>query len=484
MDSHRIALILMAIQGCLGAFDTVYHHELTEALPRRGTARLELRIHAIRAAIYSLLFIGLSSWDWDGAWSVVLVAAFTIEIGLTLWDFVIEDRTRLLPATERVTHTVLAINGGAFIALLVMNCAVWITRPTGLHWSPQGYIGLFLALCGIGVGLSSLRDLLASFSLHRKHLQGKTPIAFDFGPKGQQFLVTGATGFIGTKLVQSLLSQGHRVDIVTRSPRHAAWHFDGRVRCYAGIEDVPPEASFDVVINLAGARILGVRWTTRRRNVLVQSRIDTTRRLVAWLEHCVTKPRVLISASAIGYYGIQTLGDETSLDEEMPAQPIFMSDLCRTWEEAACQVTRAGIPAVVIRLGLVLGQGGALPMMLLPVRLGGIGRVGSGQQWISWIHIDDVIGAIAHVSRRHGAARTVYNLTAPQAVRQLDFNRTAAEVLHRPTLISIPGWLMRLLLGHQADLLLEGQRVSPGRLTREGFSFYYPDLLQALVNLA
>ena len=124
MNTHLLALQLVAAQGCLGAFDTIYHHELTEALPGRPTARRELSIHAVRALIYSALFIGLSAWEFHGWWALALLLVFSIEIGLTLWDFVVEDRTRLLPATERVTHTVLAMNGGAFIALLAWSASM------------------------------------------------------------------------------------------------------------------------------------------------------------------------------------------------------------------------------------------------------------------------------------------------------------------------------------------------------------------------
>lgn len=139
MNTHLLALQLMAFQGCLGAFDTLYHHELTEALPGRPSARLELSIHAVRSIIYSALFIGLAGWVFHGVWAFALLLVFAIEIVLTLWDFVVEDRTRLLPATERVTHTVLAMNGGAFITLLALTTPQWLATPTarpGNHKAP------------------------------------------------------------------------------------------------------------------------------------------------------------------------------------------------------------------------------------------------------------------------------------------------------------------------------------------------------------
>ena len=162
MTTHTLALQLMAAQGALGAFDTLYHHELTEALPQRASARRELGIHAVRALIYCVLFVGLSAWAWHGMWALALLAVFGVEIVLTLWDFVVEDRTRLLPATERVTHTVLAMNGGAFIALLALNTPAWLAQPTALVWQTHGWLSVFLAVCGVGVGLSGVRDAFAA----------------------------------------------------------------------------------------------------------------------------------------------------------------------------------------------------------------------------------------------------------------------------------------------------------------------------------
>ena len=156
VDPHLIPLWLMAAQGALGAFDTLFHHEGTEALPRTPQAARELRIHALRSSLYCPLFIGLSAWAWHGAWAWALLAVFVVEIGLTLWDFVVEDRTRLLPATERVTHTVLAINAGAFIALLALAATQWARQPAAVVWQPQGWLSAWLALCGGGLAFWGL----------------------------------------------------------------------------------------------------------------------------------------------------------------------------------------------------------------------------------------------------------------------------------------------------------------------------------------
>jgi uncharacterized protein (TIGR01777 family) len=208
---------------------------------------------------------------------------------------------------------------------------------------------------------------------------------------------------------------------------------------------------------------------------------------VLWLT-----PFLFLSASAIGYYGIQRIGDQAALDESAAPQPVFMSDLCREWEQAAGAAAQYGVQVECMRFGLILGMQGALPMLLLPVKLGLGGRLGSGRQWLSWIHVDDVVRGMAHRWQQAGAEPRpgrgvrnfgVSNFTAPECVSQVEFNRTAARIWRRPSLVPTPGWPMRFALGEQADLLLEGQRVVPARLEREGFVFRYPRLTQALESL-
>lgn len=465
MNTHLLALQLMAAQGCLGAFDTVYHHELTEALPQRSTARRELAIHAVRAAIYSVLFIGLSAWVWQGAWAWVLLALFGIEIVLTLWDFVLEDQTRLLPATERVTHTVLAINGGAFICLLLLAMPQSLAAPAGFQYAPHGWLSVFLALCGAGVLASGVRDAFAARALTARAAPN---VRFDGAP--QTVLVTGATGFIGHALVPALLDGGHRVIVLSRDPKKAAWEFGGAVRAVASMSNLSPQENIDVVINLAGARILGWRWSARRKAVLRASRIGITKDVVDWIATAARKPRLLINASAIGYYGIQP-------------QAIFMSQLCQEWESAAARAREHGVPVALTRFGVVFGHGGALQPMLLPVRLGFGGRMGTGRQRNSWIHIHDLLGGMAHVWRLGAGADGAWNFTAPEHPAQLQFAQAAAAELHRPCRIPTPAWPVRLLLGEQSALLLEGASVAPTRLLASGFTFRFPTVRQALSDL-
>jgi uncharacterized protein (TIGR01777 family) len=481
MNTHLLALQLMAVQGCLGAFDTLYHHELTVALPGRASAQRELFIHAVRSLIYSALFIGLSGWAFHGIWALALLLVFMIEIVLTLWDFVVEDRTRLLPTIERVTHTVLAMNGGAFITLLALTTPQWLAMPTALIWQPHGALSIFLSLCGIGVGLSGLRDGLAAQAIGKLSLRDQAEAQVNFGESESSFLVTGATGFIGQRLVRALIRDGHRITVLTRQARQAAWLFDGRANCVSSMGELPPSHRADIVINLAGAPILGWRWTAKRRAALRKSRVELTREVVDWIATAKLKPALMLSASAIGYYGTQQRGDDTMLTECDGPKPMFMSDLGREWEQAAQAAASLGVAVACMRFGLVMGTQGALPMMLLPIKLGLGGPLGGGRQWLSWIHVDDVVGGIAHLSRVGGVG--IFNFTAPESLPQAQFSRVAATVLRRPYRFSTPGLPVRFALGEQADLLLEGQRVVPERLKVSGFAFRYPTLDGAVRSL-
>jgi len=307
-----------------------------------------------------------------------------------------------------------------------------------------------------------------------------------FGATPEHVLVTGATGFIGKLLVSALVANDQHVTVLTRNRAKAARQFDDAVTCIEDINDLPATQRIDVIINLAGARILGWRWTAARKQVLLKSRIGTTQNIVNWIERATHKPRLLLSASAIGYYGVQARGDAGLLTEASAPQAIFMSKLCQEWEMTAHAVAQHGVKVMCMRFGLVLGNEGALPLMLLPIRLGLGGRLGDGRQSLSWIHVHDLLRAIAHLWNMENSKSEkieTYNFTAPQYVTQEEFSQTAAKILHRPCAFPTPALLMKLLLGEQADLLLEGQRVSSAKLQASGFVFSYPDLQSALKNL-
>ena len=309
-----------------------------------------------------------------------------------------------------------------------------------------------------------------------------------FGNAPAHVLVTGGTGFIGRLLVKALRADGHAVTVWTRDASAAARVFDSGVRCVGRLDEVPPTTAVDVVVNLAGAPIVGPHWTAHRQAELLASREGLTQKLVEWIGTRAVKPWLMLSGSAIGYYGVQAQDDTAELTESGPPQSIFMSRLCQRWEAAAHAAARHGVRVACLRFGLVLGHGGALPKLLVPVRLGLAGRLGTGRQCTSWIHVQDIVRAMAHVwgvAAQADAPPTpqAYNFTAPGHLSQEAFMRTAAQVLHRPFWLPTPAWPVRLALGEQADVLLEGQRVVPAHLERTGFRFRFPDASSALQDL-
>ncbi|MCA9229089.1 MAG: TIGR01777 family oxidoreductase [Planctomycetales bacterium] len=292
-------------------------------------------------------------------------------------------------------------------------------------------------------------------------------------------LVTGSTGLIGSRLVASFEAAGNRVlRAVRRKPRS-----DEELRWdpAAGEIELGRLNDVDAVVHLAGANIAGSRWSKSYKQLLLDSRTQGTRLLCETLAALDPKPRVLACASAIGFYGDR--GD-VELDETSSGGEGFLPELCMQWERA-CQPARdAGIRVVNMRIGVVLSsEGGALAKMLLPFKLGAGGILGSGQQYFSWIALDDVIGAIETILANDQVAGPV-NLVSPQPVTNRDFTKTLGRVLSRPTVLPMPAFVARLAVGEMADaLLLGGARVLPKVLVNLGYQFQQPALEPALRHL-
>jgi uncharacterized protein (TIGR01777 family) len=301
------------------------------------------------------------------------------------------------------------------------------------------------------------------------------------------YLVTGGTGFIGAALCNRLLADGHAVFILTRQYKKLTTQGRTGVTYIHHLADLNPGVAFDVVINLAGEPVVGARWSASRRAALQASRRDLTHELVRWMQSVNTRPRLMISASAIGYYGVQDENDMSMLAEDAPAQSIFMSELCQEWEAAALAAKSLGVSVAIIRLGVVLADvgehKGALPPMVLPLRFGLSGKIGTGRQAISWVHRDDVLAAIEFLQTLPtGQVDGIYNLCAPQPCTQVDFIKAVAHGMQSRVLLplSAPAWVLRLVLGEQASLLLQGQRVIPRRLIDLGYQFHFATLDAAL----
>jgi uncharacterized protein (TIGR01777 family) len=296
-----------------------------------------------------------------------------------------------------------------------------------------------------------------------------------------KILVTGSTGLVGTALVGALAGAGHTVCRLIR-PESAARGgakdgFDTPWNPATG-ELGGAAIKADAVVNLSGASIGGGRWTAERKALLRSSRVETTRALVTALAKMNARPRALVSASAIGYYGSR--GDE-NLTEESAAGKDFLARLTQEWEAEAVKAEALGIRVVRARFGIILARhGGALAKMLLPFKLGVGGRLGTGQQWMSWVTLDDVVG-ILRFALENRAVQGAVNIVAPGAVRNAVFTRELARALHRPALFPAPAFALRLALGEMADaLLLASQRVVPQRLQQLGYRFAHPDLAVAL----
>jgi uncharacterized protein len=287
-------------------------------------------------------------------------------------------------------------------------------------------------------------------------------------------LVSGSSGLIGSALIPLLAENGYQVTCLVRGGAPAEDHL-----VWDPAKPLAPEtvAGFDAVVHLAGEPIVG-RWTDEKKRAIGESRVPPTRHLAEALAKTSRPPRVLICGSAIGYYGDR--GNEMLREESAPGKQ-FTSELCLQWEAAAQPARAAGIRTVSLRTGIVLSAaGGALKQMLLPFRLGIGGNVGNGRQWMSWIDLQDEVGAILHILKTDSLQGAV-NLTAPNPVTNAEFTKTLASVLSRPAIFPMPAFAARLVFGQMADeLLLASQRAEPAKLVASGFVFQRPELRQSL----
>ncbi len=294
----------------------------------------------------------------------------------------------------------------------------------------------------------------------------------------ERVLVTGVSGPIGTALLASFAPQSTQIVRLVRGRAQNAAQVS-----WDPLAPLSPAmvSGFDAVVHLAGESVVG-RWTEEKKKAIRESRVQGTRNLAAALAHSEAKPRVLVCASAIGFYGDR--GDEI-LGEKSPIGRGFLPEVCSEWEEATQAAPEAGIRVVNIRIGLVLSaKGGALGNMLTPFKLGLGGRIGSGRQWWSWIHVDDIVGGIRHAIGTESVVGPV-NLVAPNPVHNAEFTKVLASVLGRPAFFPVPELALRLAFGKMAaeEMLLASQRVEPRNLLASGYTFRFRELRAALENL-
>lgn len=300
-------------------------------------------------------------------------------------------------------------------------------------------------------------------------------------------LLTGGTGFIGSLLLPTLLGptphgDEHRVTVLTRRPakfalKHQAAIDRGQLRIIGTLKELTEDDAYDAVINLAGEGIADKPWSKQRKQELHDSRITLTHSLVQWMGLARRKPKVLISGSAIGWYGNQ--GDKI-LEEGALPHPEYVHDLCRDWENAAANAEAMGVRVCLLRTGVVIGSGGGMLRKLLPLfGLGLAGQLGSGQQYLSWVSLIDVVHIILRLLN-DSELRGAFNATGPRPVTNAEFTQTLAKLLRRPAFLRLPASVLKLAMGEMSTLLLDGQRVVPSRLLQAQYRFQHASLDEAL----
>ncbi len=299
-------------------------------------------------------------------------------------------------------------------------------------------------------------------------------------------VVTGATGFVGQQVVQALLERGDQVTALVRHPQKVPQALQETAQMTL-VPYTPKEAGdwyqalngANAVIHLAGEPLANGRWTAARKQEIYDSRVTGTQQLVAAIASVQERPQVLVSTSAIGYYG--TSDTETFLETNAGGSD-FLARVCQDWEAAAQDVTALGVRLVILRFGIVLGRQGALAKLLPPFSLYLGGPLGSGQQWFSWIHQQDLVRLIL-TAVDEPTMQGVYNATAPEPLRMAEFCQVLGEVMQRPSWLPVPAAVLQLLLGEAADVVLKGQRVLPERTLASGFEFQFPNARAALKDL-
>ncbi|MDY7014717.1 MAG: TIGR01777 family oxidoreductase [Cyanobacteriota bacterium] len=304
-----------------------------------------------------------------------------------------------------------------------------------------------------------------------------------------QVAVTGATGFAGSRLVEKLIERGDRVLVLTRNSQKAQNRFPASRFPNLEIVEYRPRnsgawqeriAGCDGVVNLAGEPIAEERWTPPVKEKIRLSRVEGTQKIVEAISAATPKPQVLVNASAIGYYGSS---ETAAFDETSPPGEGFLAETCQAWEAEAQNVTEMGVRLAIVRIGIIVGNGGAIAKMLTPFKLFMGGPLGSGQQWFSWIHREDLVNLILETLKRPDLSG-IFNGTAPNPVRMNQLCQTLGDVLNRPSWLPVPGFALELLLGDGAQVVLEGQQVLPKATQATGFQYQYPALEAALKTVA
>jgi len=477
-----VVFYVMLAQIILGGFDNFYHHELTEKLPSKPSARHELACHFIRELTYGVIFFGLAWYQWHGTWAIILGFLIITELIVTLIDFVIEDKTRLLPPFERVLHTIMAINIGIFMAVFAPVLYGWYGQSTAMVSTDYGIWSWFFTFCAVGVFAWGIRNMIAVMKLHILKVPEwqRKPFKKGTNKTPKTYLITGATGFIGTALVRKLVGDGNNIIALSRDKEKVAYKFGSHVTPIDDLESLGSNRKIDVIINLAGEPLVGGLWTKKRKQRFIDSRVNATKAIANLIDRLSHKPQLLINASAIGIYGNR---HNETLNEESSQGSDFMASICKATEGEAKNINHAKLRVIRLRIGLVLdGNGGVLTPMLLSTKLFAGMIMGSGKQYMSWIDLKDIVRLIEFIESKPDLTGAI-NATAPHPLTHKAFMKNLGKALKRPVLFKAPAFIFRFLLKDMADLFLNGQKVIPKKALDAGFEFSYPELHQCFERI-
>lgn len=295
-------------------------------------------------------------------------------------------------------------------------------------------------------------------------------------------VIAGGSGFVGDVLQKQLLSDGHQVTVLSRNPLKV--HETERLKAVGWLtEESQPEkelAKVDAIVNLAGESINGLRWTRKKKERIVKSRMEATGEIIRLIQRMEQKPKVLVNASAVGYYGMSET--ETFTEKSKSDATDFLAQTVKKWEQRAAEASNMGIRTVYTRFGIILGKEGALPLMAMPYKFGIGGTIGSGRQWVSWIHVEDAAGMI-QFAIEHPEIEGPFNAVAPEPIRMADFGKQLGAVLKRPHWFPVPEALLSMALGEMSSMLTKGQRVLPEKAVEMGYVYTFPKLNQALTYI-
>jgi uncharacterized protein (TIGR01777 family) len=467
--------IFITIQMAMGALDTLYHHEFTERLAWRNSQAHELKLHAIRNLAYTLAFTLLALTQPGGWIAIGLIALLIAEVGVTLKDFAEEDKTRKLPITERLLHTLMTANYGVVLALLIPVLVEWTKAPTGLTPVWYGAWSLFLLAGAFAVTLFAARDGYAAYRLPR--LTRRSPSELHLAGPRKTWLITGGTGFIGRRLINALQVGRHDIIVLTRNAVTAA--LPAPVTVITDLDQIPAKRRIDVVVNFAGEPLAQGFWTKARKAEFIRSRIETTRALGRLFNRLHHRPKTVINGSAIGIYGVNPTGP---MDEFTPLENdgSFAQKLCLDWEAEAEKLRSLETRVVTLRIGMVLDRdGGALAQLLVPTELGGGARFGRGDMRMSWIMRDDLVRMIQFAAQNPQIDGPL-NGTAPTPVTNRHFTKALATALYRPSWVPLPLLLIKCMGGLGQEILLADQDIHPRKALMHGFEFLDPNIAAAL----